>query len=401
MVEKIPSTELRLGMYIHKLGGSWIKHPFLRSSFLVQDETVKQRILKAGIKEVWIDRTKGVPDKQEQTVENVAPAVVETEAEVVEPVTKKQTPASMAAEVERARKLCEGAKEQVKSMFSEARLGKAIDPELTAALVNDIDSLVQSNSSAILSVARLKTHDDYTYMHSVAVCALMISLARQLNLSEEQVKCAGKGGLMHDLGKAFVPLEILNKPGKLTDAEFDTMKIHPGEGANALKAIGVKPEIVDIAMYHHEKVNGQGYPHGLKGDEIPLLARMGAICDVYDAVTSDRPYKRAWNPSSAIQTMAQWDGHFDKEIFAAFVKSVGIYPVGSLVRLSSKRLAVVVEPGADSLLKPKVKVFFSISSNAAIPVQIVDLAAPSSKVTIEGPENPEKWGFKSLDTFWQ
>ena len=250
-------------------------------------------------------------------------------------------------------------------------------------------------------MARLKTHDDYTYMHSVAVCALMLSLAHELNLDQEQTRLAGIGGLMHDLGKAFMPLDILNKSGKLTDAEFISVRKHPEAGAKVLEENGAEPEVIDIALHHHEKVNGRGYPHGLLGEEISFLARMGAICDVYDAVTSLRAYKKPWDPSNAIHTMAQWDGHFDKNIFNAFVKTVGIYPVGSLVRLSSKRLAVVIEPGKESLLKPKIKVFFSIGANAHIPVQTIDLAASTCNITIEGPEDPEIWGFKSLDDLWQ
>jgi len=222
----------------------------------------------------------------------------------------------------------------------------------------------------------------------------------QLNLDEEQTRLAGIGGLMHDLGKAFMPVDILNKPGKLTDDEFISVKKHPEAGAKVLQKNGAEPEVVDIALHHHEKINGRGYPDGLLGEEISLLARMSAICDVYDAVTSHRAYKQPWDPSNAIQMMSQWDGHFDKNIFTAFVKTVGIYPVGSLVRLSSKRLAVVIEPGKESLLKPKVKVFFSLGANAHIPVQIIDLATTSCKVIIEGPENPEKWGFKSLDDLW-
>lgn len=399
MALKIHSSELCLGMFIVKLGGSWIKHPFIRSSFLLEDSNDIKRIRQAGIKDVWIDETKGLPKApKEQPEEKVSE---ELAAPIPSPVSKEDGTSSMGADVDRARKFCNAAKGQVKAMYDDVRLGKAIDPNTILPLIGEIDAMIQRNASAILSVARLKTHDDYTYMHSVAVCALMLSLAHQLNLDKEQTRLAGIGGLMHDLGKAFMPADILNKSGKLTDAEFTSVKKHPEAGANVLKESGVEPEVVDIALHHHEKVNGSGYPHGLVGEKISLLSRMGAICDVYDAVTSQRAYKKPWDPSNAIQMMSQWDGHFDKNIFSTFVKTVGIYPVGSLVRLSSKQLAVVIEPGIKSLLKPKVKVFFSLSAKAPIPVQTIDLGASSCKVTIEGPENAEKWGFKSLDDLWQ
>ena len=396
MTIKISSSDLRVGMHLHKLGGSWLKHPpFLRNSFLLEDQKDIKRILQAGIKEVWIDESKGLAReaKQEQPKEF-------TTEEIPEEIIKDEPVGSMDEEIDRARKFCNEAKEQVKDMFNEVRMGKSIDSEKIAPMVGEIETLVQRNASAILSVARLKTHDDYTYMHSVAVCALMISLAHQLGLDEEQTRLAGIGGLMHDLGKALLPPVILNKPGKLTDAEFVTVKKHSKSGAAILQKNGAAPEVVDIALHHHEKVDGSGYPDGLAGDEISLLSRMAAICDVYDAVTSQRAYKDPWDPSVALQAMAKWEGQFDKKIFAIFVKSVGIYPVGSLVKLSNKRLAVVLEPSAGSLLKPKVKTFFSITAKAAIAVQIIDLAARSCKVTIEGPENPENWGFKSLEQFW-
>lgn len=287
------------------------------------------------------------------------------------------------------------------AMYQEARLGKAIDLQTTLPLVNEIDTLVQRNTAAIISVARLKTHDDYTYMHSVAVCALMVSLTRQLNLDETQVKLAVVGGLMHDLGKALMPAEVLNKPGKLTEAEYHIMKKHPAAGARLLEDSGADPAVVDFALHHHEKMNGLGYPNHLPGEQISFLSRMATVCDVYDAVTSERAYKHAWDPAGTIREMSKWQGHFDKEIFNAFVKIVGIYPVGSLVRLASQKLAVVIEPGSTSLVTPKVKVFFSLRSKAAIPMKILDLAESHCQDSIEGPEDPTKWRFKQLDDLWQ
>ncbi len=411
MIKRIASNDLRIGMFIQKLGGSWIQHPFIRSSFLLTDINDIQRIKEAGIKDVWIDIAKGHDiEHSPASSEDVPPedlpngiASTEASAEKKTPESKSSlssTNSSMESEIERARKLCKDAKPQIMSMFNDIRLGKAIDPQTTLPLVSEIDSLVERNSAAILSVARLKTHDDYTYMHSVAVCALMLSLANKMGLDKEQIRLAGIGGLMHDLGKAVMPLEILNKPGKLTDEEYAVMKEHTIVGAKILEDGGAETEVIDIALNHHEKMNGAGYPNRLPSEKISVLARMAAICDVYDAVTSERAYKKPWEPANTIREMAKWEGHFDKQIFNTFVKSVGIYPIGALVRLSSQRLAVVIEPGADSLLTPKVKVFFSIRSNAPIPIQIIDLAAKNCKDTIEGPEEPADWDFKSLENLW-
>jgi HD-GYP domain-containing protein (c-di-GMP phosphodiesterase class II) len=260
---------------------------------------------------------------------------------------------------------------------------------------------VWRNPSALINVARLKTQDDYTYMHSVAVCALMIALGKEMGMDKKQVAEAGMGGLVHDLGKAMMPMDVLNKPGKLTDEEFSIIKSHPEKGHKLLlEGGGASEAALDITLHHHEKVNGLGYPHKLASNDISTFSRMAAICDVYDAITSNRPYKVGWDPGTSVKRMANWEGHFDKRIFQAFVKSVGIYPVGSLVRLASDRLGIVIEPGENSLLTPKVKVFFSLKPKQTIPVSVLDLAAPTARDRIVGVEEPADWGFKNLDEFW-
>ena len=254
----------------------------------------------------------------------------------------------------------------------------------------------------LANLARLKTADDYTYMHSVAVCAMMVALAKQIGLSEEHTRSAGMAGLLHDLGKAAIPLPVLNKPGKLTDSEFAVVKSHPVEGYNLLKEGGnVEDSVLDACLHHHEKMDGTGYPDKLQGEQISLIARMTAICDVYDAITSDRPYKRGWDPSESIRRMAEWTkGHFDPRLFQAFVKSIGIYPVGSLVRLSSGRIGVVTEQGEKSLTSPRVKVFFSTKSDLRIPPEVVNLAEPGCNEKIVAREDPDKWRFPDLNELW-
>ena len=197
-------------------------------------------------------------------------------------------------------------------MFAEARMGKAVDAEQCLPLVNDISESVFRNPGALVSLARLKTQDDYTYMHSVAVCALMVALGRELGHDEAQCREAGMAGLLHDLGKAAMPLDVLNKPGKLTDDEFRIMRSHPARGHDMLaEGRGVGEGVLDVCLRHHEKMDGSGYPGKLAGDQISLLARMGAVCDVYDAITSNRPYKQGWDPAESIARMATWAGHFD------------------------------------------------------------------------------------------
>lgn len=401
-------------MHIHEVPGSWLAHPFWRGSFkLAEDKQLQQ--LRAAVQHVVIDTRKGldVLQAEEQTtyLDDVEVSVSEgaedgaalAQATVLPAAgtAAPPQPVSFQDEVVRASRIVAQSRTAMKSMFQDVRMGKAIDAEHCLPLVSDIADSVQRNPGAIVSLARLKTSDDYTFMHSVAVCALMVALARQLGLNDSDTREAGLAGLVHDLGKALMPPDVLNKPGALTPEEFAIMKGHPEAGHKMLiegKGVGAVP--LDVCLHHHEKVNGKGYPHGLKGDEISLFAKMGAVCDVYDAITSNRPYKAGWDPSDSITRMAQWakDGHFDERIFQAFVKSIGIYPTGSLVKLKSGRLAIVVEQGESSLLRPVVKVFYSTKASEPLVPQLLDLAQSSDDIASR--EQPAAWGFKNLDELW-
>ena len=286
-------------------------------------------------------------------------------------------------------------------MFGDVRMGRALDAERCLPLVSDISESLLRNGNALVSLVRLKTQDDYTYMHCVAVCALMIALGRQLGLDETTCREAGMAGLLHDIGKAVMPTDILNKPGKLTDAEFSAIQQHPERGHELLlKVQGLPPSSLDVCLHHHEKFDGSGYPHRLAGNDIELFARMGALCDVYDAVTSDRPYKAGWNPGDAIAKMAHWQGHFDPELLKAFICSVGIYPIGSVVRLQSQRVAVVIAQSGATLTKPVVKVFFSLRSRMPVPPTVHDLSVENCRDRIVALEDIESWNQREIAAIW-
>lgn len=404
MLKKIQVGDLRLGMHIHEFCGSWMEHPFWRTNFVITDPEDIRRVLESGIRELWIDVAKGadIATQMPVTSEEEAEAAVTETLNAAAETRVPETRVSMKEEVERATRICARSKEAVVSMFQEARMGKAIDAEAAGDLVEEISSSVLRNPGALISLARLKDADDYTYMHSVAVCALMVALSRQLGLDERETREAGMAGLLHDLGKALSPPEVLNKPGKLSDAEFAIMKQHPVDGHRLLAEAGAVGEIpLDVCLHHHEKTDGTGYPERLTDRQISLFAKMGAVCDVYDAITSNRPYKAGWDPAESIRKMAEWSkGHFDERVFQAFVRSVGIYPIGSLVRLDSGRLGVVLEQADNSLLTPRVKVFFSIKAQAYIKPEIVDLARQGVKDRIAGREDAAKWGIQDVDRYW-
>jgi putative nucleotidyltransferase with HDIG domain len=390
MIKKVRASDVRLGMYIHEIKGNWLEHPFWRKSFKLEQQKDLDKLLDSKLTEIWIDTSKGLDVEETKRVDAVVNQVA---AEPKRPVKKPVKTVSLEQELAVAKKLHSKTKAAVVSMFGDARMGKAIEVEEASVMVDEINQSVERNSNALLSLIRLKTATEYTYLHSVAVCILMIAVGKQLGLQGEELKQAGMAGLLHDIGKMEVPDEILDKPGKLTDEEFDIMKSHPQRGWELLKSCdGIHETALDVCLHHHERVDGKGYPEKLSGDALTLFARMGAVCDVYDAISSDRCYKKAWSPAESIHKMASWrEGHFDEKVFQAFVKTIGIYPNGTLVKLKSGRLGVVMEQSKKSLTAPVVKVFFSMKANAHLPAEIIDLSKGVD--SIEKPEDPVKWNF--------
>lgn len=400
MLKKIPVSHASLGMYVHELCGSWMDHPFWKSGFLLEEAQDLVRLQKSSVTEIWIDTAKGLDAQAGETREQASEY---SEQLLSDAALARSARGHIAEELRRAERICERSRDAVASMFSEARMGQGVNTEQAQQVVTEITESVLRHPNALLSIARVKQADEYTYMHSVAVCALMIALARQLELTDDQVYEAGMAGLLHDVGKMAIDDAILNKPGSLSYDEFEQIRRHPEFGVRYLLK-GSEPVaqgVLEACYAHHEKIDGSGYPRGLRDGQISLLARMTAVCDVYDALTSNRPYKQGWGPAETVQRMAQWKGHFDPRIFQAFVRSVGIYPIGSLVRLSSGRLGVVIEQNEQSLLVPKVKVFYSTKSGMHIEQTIVNLAAAHSQEAIVARESVEDWDFKDLDSLWR
>jgi putative nucleotidyltransferase with HDIG domain len=399
MLKKIAISQLQTGMFVDKVDAPWFQHSLWKTRFLIRDRETLTRVRTCGAKECWIDVSQGKDVGAPVATTPSAAVKVETPAES-KPVVRR----SMGDELQTASDIIKRSKAAVVSLFAEARMGNAVNTSECEPLVNDIVGSVDRNGDALISLCRLKMADEYTYMHSVSVCALMVSLGRQLGLDEPTCRDAGMAGLLHDLGKAAIPQEILNKPGKLTDDEFTVVKSHPVKGYETLLASGVENErVLDVCRHHHEKMDGSGYPDKLNAESISLIARMSAVCDVYDAITSNRPYKAGWDPAESVSRMASWQGHFDPVVLQTFIKTIGIYPTGSLVRMSSGRLAIVVEQNAAKLTAPKVKLFFSTKSGMPlVPPKLVNLMESHVNDKIVARESPENWNFNVgyLNDLW-
>lgn len=369
-------------MFIHGFEGSWLKHPFWRSRFLLERPADLALLRACDVTAVVIDLSRGAgPDSPEVIPPAPAPP-------------PDPSPEAVRADREHARQTIAHAQGVARGIYENAGQGLPIDAREAAAVVVEIADCVARNPGMFIDMARLKSKDEYTYLHSVSVCGLMVNLARQLGLGDDTVRAMGLAGLLHDVGKTSVPAQVLNKPGRLDDAEFALIKRHPEAGHAMLRgAEGINQEALDVCLMHHEKLDGSGYPFGLKGEEISLAARMGAICDVFDALTSDRVYKDRWTPLHAVTEMSGWTGHFDPDLMFQFCRSIGVAPTGLLVRLRSGRLGVVLPDGGQGI-RSKIRVFYSAERRRAVALE--DIFRGVGDVVV-GPEDPADWGFDNWD----
>lgn len=391
MIKKIGIDQLKPGMYIHDLNCGWLDHPFLKNHFAVHDMATVEKIRAIGIRELYIDTVKGADDRWGRTQQEVSSDLDKRMLEIAQKQPEKPVMAELAAEGPRARRMHSEANRIVRGLLEDVRLGQQVQVEKLEPMVESMVDSIFRNQDALLPLARLKSHDSYTFEHSVSVCALMVTFARGMKLSRHVIREIAMGALLHDVGKARVADAILNKPAKLTHDEFEHMKSHVDQSVLLLQECPrVTPTALLVAGQHHERFDGSGYPHGLKGDEISLYGQMASVVDVYDAMSSDRVYHKGMAPTQALRKLLEWsDHHFDPALVQAFIRAIGIYPSGSLVQLASGRLGVVVEQNENSLLEPVVKIIYHARQQHYIPPEIVDLAHSQDRVV--GFESFEKW----------
>jgi putative nucleotidyltransferase with HDIG domain len=395
-IKRVRVEELRTGMYVHDLNCGWLQHGFLRPKFLIKHSDQIQKMRDQGLGEIYIDTAQG---------EDVAGAPTQAEIERGLETQLKDSAAAGAAlpqarvsqreEAVASKRILGEAADVVDGLLHDVRLGRQLDPVKARPLVKAMHASVLRNPGALISLSRIKAADTYTFQHSVSICALLVAFAHALGMDAATVEEAGLGGLLHDIGKMKVPNEILNKPGKLTDEEFDVMKSHAAISRDILKAVpGISTMVIQIAGEHHEKMAGGGYPRGLSGPDISQIGRMTAIADVYDALTSNRVYHKGMEPTEVLKKLLEWSGpHLDGALVQQFIRALGIYPVGSLVRLSGGRLAVVAEQ-SDDLLRPTVRTIYDTQLKLQLPPRDLHLIHASEEIVDF--EDPLEWGLDPL-----
>ena len=225
-------------------------------------------------------------------------------------------------------------------------------------IVESIIEQLLSRKEIVLTLSQLRSIDDYTYEHSVNVSVLSLIVGIDMGLGKESLDNLGTGAMLHDIGKAIIPDNVLKKPSKLTGLEFNEIKKHTEYGYEILTQIDLPEEAASIALHHHEKYDGSGYPRKLKGEQIPLFSRIVAIADVYDAISNDRVYKRKFSPDKVYRQIAQLGStHFDPAIMEKFVSHLALYPNGSGIILNTNHKGIVI--GQNKLLpqSPVVRIF--------------------------------------------
>lgn len=394
-IKRVGIDQLRPGMYVHDLNCGWLDHPFVTNRFKIGDQEAINKIRALGVKELYIDTSRGMDVSD-------APAREQIQAELqrhLERVGERPSAAAHSASVHEERDYAADVQREasrvVTTLMQDVRLGKQIETERVNHVVDNMVSSIFRNPHALLSLGRIRRMDRYTFEHSVSVGALMISFAKELQLERAVIQEIGVGALLHDIGKLQVPDHILNKPGRLTDDEFVIMRRHVEYSRELLEQTGeVSPTAIAVAAQHHERYDGSGYPDKLRGGEISPYGQMAAIADVYDAISADRCYHKGEPPTTVLRRLLEWSKfHFSERLVHQFIRCVGIYPVGTLVRLESGRLGVVMEPGEHDPLHPVVRVVYDAHKGCYIMTRDIDLAHGSDD-RIVGPEAPERWGIK-------
>ncbi len=411
MLKRIDTAEVQLGMYIHKLDGNWLKHPFWRTKFLLTDEQILADLRASDVDGVYIDVDKGhdVGERGASAPTRRRPLIASDHggsgASVVDrarldrlhsqPIPRPPlgnaapfdprsiAPLSVAREVGHAKAVVAKTSRILSGVFEQARLGKAISKGHVEPVIEDLFASIQRNPHAFNGLMRIRRENSSLWAHGLAVSALMIALGRQMGLPSDQVKEAGMAGLLMDVGMGHLPIDVGTILEDLSNAERKIVQTHTSLGHQFLTMGGELSEAVaQTCLEHHERFDGSGYPSGLVGNEIGLFGRMAAICDVYDSMTSDRPHRPRVDPNAALAIMRGMEGQFDEDLLNQFIESVGVYPIGSVVRLTNGRLALVVDQNEQDYTRPRVWSFYDIGSQRVIKPEDLDLRLCKGRVEI-------------------
>lgn len=340
---RIPISELKLGMFVRELDRPWIDSPFLVHGFVVRDQRQLDQ-LRALCKHVYIDITRD------------SLSAMQNRASKPEQSTQYKVRKSFTDNLIPAQKIHRKAKAVVKNMFEDFRGGRLFEPGPMREVVSECVENIIDNPDSMLWLTMIKNKDEYTAEHSLNVALLSITLGRAEGLAPADLNDLALCSMLHDVGKVRIPNEILNKEGSLDAEQFEVMKMHTVHGKKLLLGQkGLPAAAAEIALSHHEKVDGSGYPRGLKSDEIPYLVKIVAIADAYDAMTSGRVYSVAKPAAEALKLLLKSKNeHHDARLLNRFIDCIGVYPIGSIAELNSGEVGIVLPSDSEDNLQPLV-----------------------------------------------
>jgi len=369
-----------MGMYVAELDRPWTETPFMFQGFYLEtDEQLET--LKQYCKTVFVD-----PDPP-KLAEPIALKALATPRPAARSGASQLDLSRIGkvryvgqAPVEREVKQAEVAYKDTTKLASEAveavRAGRTLDAARVEQAVRSMTESVLRNPDALLLFSQLKQKGDYTTSHAVDVAVYMTAFARFLQLPPEDISLLGYLGLLQDVGKTRLPTELLNKRNRLSEAEFAQAKQHVQYSVEILSETpGLPPGLAELALLHHERQDGSGYPKGLKGRDIGLLGSIAGIIDTFDALTARRPYAEPVPPSAALSMLYKWRGSFfDPVLIEQFIRCIGIFPLGSTVELNSGEIGIVIAQNLEKRLQPRVMVIRDAAGNPLKPQKLLDLS---------------------------
>ena len=375
-VVKIFTADLELGMYVSGLDRPWLETPFVLQGFRIATEE-DIRTLRRYCQYVYVDIQKS--EQQDHVLQRKQriqrPRLSRQALFPTRRLTSYQDSSDWAEEYPRAQAAVRQLSQGVEEIFQHARHGGAVDVVRVKRSVEPMIDSISRNPDACIWLARLKQQDQYTYQHSLGASIWAVALGRQLGLPRADLRSLAIGGLLFDVGKLRIAPDLLHTDRPLAPDELNEMREHVRYGMELIRETGLmNTDVLDMVAHHHERHNGSGYPQGLRGDAIPVFARIAGIVDCYDAITSHRSYASATSPSAAIKMLHEAkDVDFQAELVEEFIQAVGIYPAGTLVELSSGEVAVVVAEYRTRRLRPRVMIILDGEKRPISGVQMVDL----------------------------
>ena len=379
MKVKIDANDLEYGMYVSELDRPWTETPFLLQGVLIESgEDIAELRRQCHYVYIDVERSRDVIAPKLVTLPGKPQSEIRTKSSYLSVHAAEHEQETFRKELKVARKVHVRARGYIDKLLDDVRLGNSLDTDTARELVGEMAESISRSPNAMLWLTHMKKRDEYTSMHCMNVCILALTFGRTLGLEKDQLDKLGLGALLHDIGKMQVPLEILNKPGQLTEEEFEMVKSHSMNGYNLLRQKQDMPaEVLEIVRSHHERINGRGYPQALSGDLIDKLTQITSIVDVYDAITSDRCYHDGIAPYEALKNMFEWAGeNFDADLVEKFIKCLGIYPIGSMVELNTGHIGVVVSASEKARLRPIILVVISRSGKRYSVPRLLNLAHP-------------------------